>query len=179
MFGLFKKKGEGVKVNDKVWITQEAKWKGCIEVFKSDPETVFISWFDESLSQLEEIFKKENLPAPNTSTARQAGSHLLQNRNVVFIEHYPMRSKEEALFKELNISELEIFSALDEPLFKQFGSDKIIVLVKQLGLKETESIQHSMINNAIKRAQEKIEAKISFDAGASSQSEWLSKNFKE
>jgi len=176
MFGLFNKKESRIKIKDKVWATVGAKWKGCMEIFSSDPDTVFIAWFDESLEQLEEAFRKENLSSPNILMTRQAASHLLKNKNVVFIEHYPMRKKEQALFEQLNLTEVQIFSSLNEPIFKHFGSERIVDLMTQLGMKEEEVIQHSMISNAITRAQEKIEAKMSVDLAARSQSEWLSKN---
>jgi phosphoribosylanthranilate isomerase len=178
MFGLFKKKEAGIKVIDKIWMTQDAKWKGCTEELKLNAETVFIAWFDETLNQLEEGLSKENLPVTNIFIARQAGSHLLQNKKVVFIEHYPLRSKEQSLFNQLNIPSVQIFSALDEPLFKQFGGDKIIQMMKQLGMQETASIENTMVSNAIKNAQEKIETKISFDQSTHSQTEWLAKNFQ-
>jgi hypothetical protein len=177
MFGLFKKKEPGIKVIDKIWMTQDAKWTGCIEEAGSNPGTIFIAWFDETLRQLEEIFSKGNLSSTVTLIARQANSHILQNKTVVFTEHYPLKNKEQSLFNQLNLSQVKIFSALDEPLFKHFGGDKIIQMMKQLGMKETASIENLMISNAISNAQEKIEKKVSLDQPALSQTDWLIKNF--
>jgi len=178
MFGLLKKKDPGLNIIDKIWVIQEAKWKGCAEEIRSNSEIVFIAWFDETVQQLEEVFNKESLPTTNILIPRQTGSHILQNKKIVFIEHYPLRSKELTYFGQLNIPRAQIFSALDEPLFKQFGSDKIITMMKQLGMQKTESFENKMLSNAIKRAQEKIESKVSVDQSARSQTEWLSKNLQ-
>lgn len=179
MFNLFKKKEPSVQVIDKIWMQQVDKWKACIDLAKAAPETVFIAWFEETLQHLEELFSKENITQATFFLARQVNSHQLQNKTVVFTEHYPLRSKEQSLFSELNLSQVQIFSALDEPLFKQFGGDRIIQMMKQLGMSETASIENSMISNAIRSAQEKIEKKISLDQSARSQTDWLTKNFKE
>lgn len=177
--GLFKKKEHSFNIINRIWITEEAKWNGCIEETKSKPETIFIAWFDETLQQLETIFNKENLPVTNIYLTRQVANYVLQNKRIVFIEHHPLRSKEQTFFDQLHIPEIQIFSALDEPLFKQFGGDKIITMMKQLGMKETESFENKMISNSIGKMQEKIENKISIEQSAHSQTEWLSRNFKD
>jgi preprotein translocase subunit SecA len=77
----------------------------------------------------------------------------------------------------LNLQDVQVWSALDEPLFKHFGSDKIIQMMKQLGMKEDVAIEHNMISKAIQNAQEKISKKVLIDQAASSQEEWLKKNW--
>ena len=59
MFNLFKKKEESVKVIDKIWMTQEAKWNGLLELWKKDPEIVIIAWFNSTLHHIETLFSKE------------------------------------------------------------------------------------------------------------------------
>jgi hypothetical protein len=177
MFNLFKKKDPSVQVIDKIWMRQDDKWKACTDLAKAGGENVFIAWFDETLQHLAELFNTENVTSSNIVAAQQVNTHELQNKTLIFIEHYPLRSKEQTLFRALNLSEVQIFSALDEPLFKQFGGDKIIQMMKQLGMNETASIENSMISNAIRNAQEKIEKKLSFEQSARSQTDWLTKNF--
>lgn len=77
----------------------------------------------------------------------------------------------------MNVKQVIVFSSLNEPLFKRFGADKIIQVMKQLGMKDDEVIEHSMINKAIQRAQEKIEKKVVVEQSAHSQHDWLEKNF--
>jgi len=177
MLNLFKKKNAEIKVIDKIWMTQEGKWKAFVELAKRGPDTFFIAWFDDTRQHLEDIFIKENLSIQNILSAREFSSHQSQDKPVIFIEHYPLRSKEQTLFMESHRKEALVYSALDEPLFTHFGGEKIIQMMKQLGMKDTESIENSLVSNAIRNAQEKIEKKVLLDQTARSQDDWLSKNF--
>ncbi|HAJ47950.1 MAG TPA: preprotein translocase subunit SecA, partial [Alphaproteobacteria bacterium] len=49
------------------------------------------------------------------------------------------------------------FVSLHDDLMRIFGQDKLDGLFARLGLKDGESIEHSMINSAIERAQKKVE----------------------
>src|SRR5213075_2518178 len=150
MFNLFNKKKEaGTNVKDIIWISTEGKWKGLIELWKKDNDSIFIFWFDESLRQAESFLARHSIANLNFISAREVHRHLTENKPVVFAEHFPLKKKEEELFQDLGLAEVKILSALDEPLFKRLGSDKIINMMKQLGMNETESIQHTMITNAI------------------------------
>jgi len=77
----------------------------------------------------------------------------------------------------MNLQTVKVLSSLDEPVFQQFGADKIIQVMQQLGMKEEESIEHKMVTNAIRNMQEKMEKKIQLDQSARSQAEWLQKNY--
>lgn len=79
---------------------------------------------------------------------------------VIFIEHYPLRKKEEELFQSLRLTEAKIYSSLDEPLFAHFGGYKIIAMMQKMGMHENESVQHSLVTSALKNAQEKIARKF-------------------
>jgi len=177
MLNLFKKKNAEIKVIDKIWMTQEGKWNAFADLAKKDPGTFFIAWFDETRQQLENIFTAKNLSLQIIIAARECSNHQLIDKPVIFIEHYPLRSKEQLLFDSLHRKEVMIYSALDEPLFTRFGGEKIIQMMKQLGMKDTESIENSLVSNAIRNAQEKIEKKVLLDQTARSQDDWLSKNF--
>jgi len=51
--------------------------------------------------------------------------------------------------------------------------------MQQLGMKEDEIIEHKMISNAIRKAQDKIEKKLLMEQTAHSQEDWLIKNLPE
>jgi hypothetical protein len=176
MFSLFEKKDDGVKVKDVIWMTSEAKWNGVVDLWKKDENTVFVFWFDESLQQAQEVLSRQVTGNINLTTAREVHYHHVENRTIVFAEHYPLKKKEEELFQNLHLEEVKVLSALDEPLFKRFGSDKIIQLMKQMGMDEKQSLEHNMITKAIHNAQEKMETKVSFEHSAHSQNDWLEKN---
>ena len=51
------------------------------------------------------------------------------------------------------------FISLQDELMRLFGGDQIDGILKKLGLKENESIDHPWINKAMERAQKKVEAR--------------------
>ena len=51
------------------------------------------------------------------------------------------------------------FISLQDELLRLFGGDQIDGILKKLGLKENESIDHPWINKAMERAQKKVEAR--------------------
>lgn len=179
MFGLFKKKEAAVKVIDKVIISEEAKLKFMFTQWSDNKNIQFIFWFDDSLRKAESFFASQSSEPPVFLTAREASSNLLAGKTAVFAEHYPLYSKEETLYKKLNLEKAEVLSSLKEPLFKKFGGDKIIQLMQQLGMKEDEVIEHAMISKAIRNAQDKIEKKVLLEQTAHSQQDWLTKNLTE
>ena len=179
MFGLFKKKEPEVKVIDKIIISEEAKLQAMFNYWSSNRNVQFIFWFDDTLQKAETFFAAQTTEPIVLLTAREASTHLLTDKIAVFAEHYPLHSKEEALYKKLNLEKAEVFSSLNEPLFKMFGADKIIQLMKQLGIKEDEVIEHTMISKSIRNAQDKIEKKVLLEQTAHSQQDWLIKNLAE
>ena len=176
MFNLFKKKEGSIKVIDKIWMSQKAKWNGIIDLWKKDREMIIIAWFDATLRQLETLFAKETTSPASLFSARTVHSSQIAGKKIIFAEHHPMRKKEQDTFIQWNLNEVIVHSALDEPFFKHFGSDKIVGMMKQLGMNDQSMIEHKMISSAIQNAQEKIEQKVTTEQSAASQQEWIEKN---
>jgi len=176
MFNLFKKKEGSIKVIDKIWMAQEAKWNGIVELWKKDPEIVIVAWFDSTLRHLETLFAKETTSPVLLFSARTTHSSPIAGKKIIFAEHHPMRKKEQETFNQWRLREAIVHSAMDEPLFKHFGGDKIVQMMKQLGMKEDSMIEHKMVSHAIENAQEKIEKKVITEQPASSQEEWIARN---
>ena len=98
---------------------------------------------------------------------------------VVFAEHYPLASVEENIFARLQLKEVPVLSSLEEPLFKQFGGQSTIDMIKKLTSNEDEIIGHSLVTKSIRRAQESSAAKSGTDYPATSSKEWFTLNLKE
>jgi hypothetical protein len=177
MFGLFKKKEQSLKITDRIWMSESYKLKAFAEEWKKNKETVFIFWFDETLREVEAEMAKEITEQPLLFTAREVAASHISGKPVVFAEHYPLPQKENELFERLGLKEVWIWSALNEPLFHRFGGEKIIQMMKAMGMKEDEPVEHAMISKAIRNAQEKIEKKVMLEQTAHSQKDWLQKNF--
>lgn len=176
MFNFFGKKTGGKKINDIVWATEEYKLKGLVEEWKKSPGFIIVCWFEDTVRKIESIFQTEINETVPVYTTRQLHAAIIKDKPLFFAEHYPLRKKEEELFEQLPVEKITVYSALNEPLFLHFGGEKIIQLMKQLGMNESESIKNDLITKAIIRAQEKIEGKVSFEISAHSQKEWLEKN---
>ena len=157
-------------------MSQDAKWKGIVEQWKKDPSIVIICWFDSTLRHLETLFAKETGSTASLFSARTIHGSQIAGKHIIFAEHHPMRKKELDAFNQWHLSEAIVHSGLDEPFFKHFGSDKIVGMMKQLGMNEDSMIEHNMISSAIQNAQEKVEKKVIMEQTAASQEEWIERN---
>ena len=77
------------------------------------------------------------------------------------------------------LAKVVVYSSLTDPLFIQFGGEKIVEVLRKLGMDKNESIEHNMITTAIAKAQEKIAQKVQFEQTANSQEEWINRNMKD
>lgn len=175
MFGplkaLFKSSDSGVRIFDKVWMSEDAKVKACVALAAANRNCVFICWFQATYDKLKNYLNEESL-----LLASHASSASFQDKMIVFAEHHPLSRKELALFKSLNLKEAPVLSSLDEPFFMRFGGERTLELMKRLGMQEGEVIGSGMITKAIHNAQQKIEKQVSVEREAQSQQEWLTLN---
>ncbi|MBI3137231.1 MAG: hypothetical protein HYZ15_01460 [Sphingobacteriales bacterium] len=178
MFGLFRKKDASPAITDKVVIGESAKWDALLDAWDKNKNSVLVFWFEESLRQAEDYFRNKTGDPVPLLLVREVLSPQRAGRELLFAEHYPLRSKEEELYRALDLEKVTVYSSLREPLFRQFGGEKIIQLMQQLGMKEDEVIGHSMISKAIRQAQEKIEQQTPIDLSARSQEDWIRNNYK-
>jgi len=152
---------------------QPAKLNYCQKLLAEDPKTIFIGWFDDTIAELENIFGRYNSSPATILNARTTHRSQIQGSPIIFIEHHPMKSKEDLIFEQLSLKEAIILTSLDEPLLKLFGGEKIIDIMQKLGMKEDEVIEHKMVSQSIANAQKKIEERMIVEQSVRSQSEWL------
>lgn len=171
MFGFFKK-DDSVKLVDRVWLTSAAKWKACVAMQKVNPACLFIAWFEETAHHLRSLLGQDALVV----MASEVNAEQTQGKMVIMIEHYPMSQTEQEFFKRVQLQEVPVLSALDEPLFMHFGGDRLIELMKKLGVEEDEILGHSMINSSIRNAQKKIAEQVKAERKAPSQQVWFALN---
>ncbi|PJZ53883.1 hypothetical protein CH380_07725 [Leptospira adleri] len=177
MFGLFKSKEPSVKVNDQIWISREAKFEKCRRLLRKNSKHLFLFWFEESFREFRSALGLEE-NSPNVAYAKEISFADIQDRFLIFGEHYPLRKTEQNLFLNLQLREVTVFSSLDEPLFQTFGGENVVEVMKKLRI-NNEAISHPMINASIRRAQEKIEKKVSLEQKVdSSQKDWFSSNLR-
>ena len=175
MLGMFKNKGNDIIVVNKIWIDKQQKWNACLQMLKENSAIIFVTWFDDTFTQLDHFLQSQNFYS-KVIMYRQALQ--AQSNNYIFAEHYPLSEKEIELFEKLELKKITVLSHLNEPLFKHFGSEKIIQMLHQLGLNEEESLEHAMITSAIVNAQHSLSKQVLIDSLATSQEEWMRKNVK-
>lgn len=179
LFNLFGNKEEDTTeriFSDRVYIATNAKMNACLQLAKEQPNSLFIAWFSDTAKKYKDYFIQNGLEETIITEARFIHTAQLQNHTPVFVEHYPLHSKELALVENWQLKNIIVYSAMDEPLFKHFGSDKMIPLIKLLGMKENESIEHSYVTQSITRGQQKIADKVSIEQTANSQADWMERN---
>jgi len=181
LFNLFGKKEDAVPegiFTDRTYMSTAAKINACVALAKAQPGTVFICWFSDTLKNFKAAFLQNGLDEANVIDAKQVHSAMLQHKNPVFTEHFPLHAKELALVAHWPQQKIVVYSAMDEPLFKHFGSERMLPLMKMLGMKEDEMIEHALVTKSIIKGQAKIAGLVTMEQSASSQGEWLDRNLK-
>jgi len=178
LFGKTKEETPGRIFIDKVYISTEAKMNACLHQIKVQPNTLFIAWFVETAATFKAFFAQHDADDSCIIEARTLHAAKLINRTPFFLEHYPLHEKELALVTTWPEQKITVFSALDEPLFKHFGSDKMIPLIKMMGMKEDEAIEHALVTQSVIKGQQKIASQVIVEHTAKSQGEWMERNLK-
>ena len=181
LFNLFGKKDDDAEnhvFTDRAYVSTAAKMNACADLARKEPNHLFICWFADTATKFKDFFAQQGLDESLVIEARQLHTSKLHDKIPAFVEHYPLHSKEIELIKNWDAKNIVVYSALDEPLFKHFGSDKIIPLMKMLGMKEDEVIEHNMVTKSIIKGQEKIAEQVTLEQSAASQQEWMRKNIK-
>ena len=182
LFNLFGKKEDNAETPvfvDRAYASTAAKMNACAELAKNEPDRLFICWFADTSVKFKEFFRQKGLDENMVTETHHLHGSKLQNKKPVFVEHYPLHTKELELIKHWDATNIIVYSALDEPLFKHFGSDKIIPLMKMMGMKEDEVIEHNLVSKSILKGQQKIAGLISLEQSANSQAEWMEKNISK
>jgi hypothetical protein len=110
---------------------------------------------------------------------RQLRASEINDQELLFIvaEHHPLHECDEALLSFMSNlpcrSRIRFHCALDEPLFKMFGAERVLDVVKHLGLDEREYMSHPLISSAIENAQKRIKDKSTGNQRVDSMDEWF------
>jgi hypothetical protein len=173
-----KDKSATANLRDKVLITRAGKEKVITGLVQANPATRLVYWFRETGQHYRQLLESAGLPTQGVIDARTIRVDESSAAQIVFIERYPMAAKEVETLANWPDQTYPAYSSLDEPLFLHFGSERIAGVMKSLGMKDDEAVEHGMISQSLARGQEKIANQVSFDQGANSQSEWMRKHIQ-
>lgn len=176
---LFGNKSEEDQLfKDRAFMTTAAKMQACVQLAKHDESAIFISWFSDTTKRFKTFFTEKGIDPNRVVEASEFPVSKLSTYKPVFLEHYPLHKREKEFVQTWNHQNILVYSAMDEPLFKHFGSEKLLPMMKMLGMKEDVVIEHSMVSKSILKGQQKIEEMVQVDQPAFSQAEWMQKNLK-
>lgn len=176
MFKLFKRENKPT-ITDRVFIHARNKWRYCQKILSENSKTIFIGWFDDTIDDLESYLSQANVTAAILK-ARTVNRSQIRGEQLIFIEHYPMKTREDQLLDQLNLNEAVFLTAVDEPLLKYFGGEKLMQIMENMGMNEEDPIEHKLITQSIITAQKKIERKMIIEQSTRSQAEWMERNLK-
>jgi hypothetical protein len=101
---------------------------------------------------------------------------------VIVAEHHPRAKTDLSVIEIVEKlpcrATVHFHTSLDDPLLKHFGGEKLVTLVKRLGMDESECIAHRFVTSAIRNAQENLEQKVSHDLPTESIEDWFKFNLR-
>jgi hypothetical protein len=185
-----------VQIDDRIWLTKQAKFAGIqrdIAQALADPngpDTVFVvahfpNCFDELQSMVTAAGFDEGRVLVILSEALEdhmAGVVSDQSHNLLLVvgERHPLPSHDDALqqFARGMSCPCRVMqhASLDDALFKLFAGEWVEKVLRQLGMKEDEPIESSMVSRRVRAAQKKIEDQATSNHPAQSTEEWLERN---
>jgi hypothetical protein len=177
ILNLFGKKDQLPKTKDFVWISQTEKLQGLLSLLSNHPDATILAWFSETKSVFENFLAVHG----KNIDIKIAGKNPVNNQTentIIFLEHYPLRSTETTYMQNWIVKNVIVINALDEPLFETFGSTRIIQMMKTMGLKANEFLEHPFITKSIENAQHKLEKRVINESTAFSSRDWFVKNIK-
>jgi preprotein translocase subunit SecA len=99
---------------------------------------------------------------------------------IVIAEHYPLKKADELLLtkilEQFPANNIEYYLSLDDDFFTQIGNERLIQLMSQMGMKEDEMIEHTLISQSIVKYQEKLAGMVKTEKPAPSMKEWFRVN---
>lgn len=176
IFDFFSKKVQPIKRIDKIFMDSAAKEAACVQLALQDSAVIFICWFPGTATAFKTLFATKGISTDRIVEARNFHTGKSNGHTPVFLEHFPLAATELELIKNWNITQVDIYSALDEPLLQRFGGEEIRNMLLKMGVKPDEIIEHPLVSKAIENARKKLAEKVNFPSAASSQAEWFLKN---
>jgi hypothetical protein len=157
---------------DIVWINREAMYKSCAGFISEYKPDIYIAWFNDTVENFNRLLNEEKGMNIQIKTGGALQPYHLDNKKILFLEHYPLYSKEIYLLTGNRPVKICFINSLDDVIFQLFGGN-IASIMRGLGLDENEYIENTLVSKSIINAQKRLEKKVSNDFHARSAEEWL------
>ena len=152
---FFRKTPKGPSVNVSVWVNQAAKDEACIKMAQNDKALTFVAWSKVTYQYFHEVFSKQEIPNKVVIAKDVLPSSMVEN-NFIFLERHYDLDKEKKFLESFNSKEVSVHVSLDDPLLSSFNIEPIKEMLNKMGHKESEHIEHELINKSIEKAMKKI-----------------------
>lgn len=191
MFGLFKKQPKSPQTNYKFFVSEVEKYRFLTEkmIKASNEKFVLLYHYENTRAEMEQLLQAAKV---SFDTDRNSGARILVLDASEFLDHeifggpeifvieiYPLAERDgrivqKALDKEYHVT---FYASIDSPFFQLFGGDRITSLLQRIGVEPGEVIEHSFIDNAVRKAQVKIAKAIQVEQPVrESLEEWMKVN---
>ena len=179
-FNLFGgKKESACSITDATYLSEEAKTNAIVNYAKENNSAICIAWFPDSVTLFKKLFAAKGLNESRVVEAKFYNALKHSGKELFCAEHYPLPAKEDEFLKRVPQKTIRVYNSITDPLFQIFGGEKVIDLMKKMGVKEDEVFSHDMISRSIRRAQEKLASSIPAERHAASQEQWFRRNYFE
>jgi preprotein translocase subunit SecA len=148
-----------------------------------------ITFFNETKNNLSKLLNNEALSENIIAADKINSGSMLQKiktflaqpgKIIVLGERHPLSAHENQVAEKLSENGVPLpilaFTSLDDALMQRFGGENIKSLMRKMGMKEDEMIEHSMIEKSIENAQEKVAKKTLTESRVNSGEEWFRMN---
>ena len=82
---------------DIVWINRDAMYKNCAGFISEYRPDICIAWFTDAAERFNRLLNNEKKMNIQIKTAETLQTYHLDNKTVLFLEHYPLYSREDQL----------------------------------------------------------------------------------
>ena len=192
--GLFGRKEETSvdQVDDTIWKTKADKWKGISEeitkrVQSNSVAVLLVAHFPDVLEHLEELADEYTgeIPVQASLAADLHDGHTSTHHDeltmdIIVAERHPLVSSDERIREFATTAtckcRLAFHLSMEDDLIRLFIPEMAMKVIEHT-ISDGESIKSRMVSKRIVGAQNKIEAKSTGNAPATSAEQWLKDNY--
>jgi hypothetical protein len=194
MFGWFTKKPAAPAYDDRVWIDGRARLDALVRSAR-EGDTWILPFFEATADAVCDALTTAGVPFARTGSGYaswspgvrvtlaerigQVTGSLPDGLRVLVAEHHPLPDDNRALLDALasrTNARPVFFVALDEPLMRRFGGERVAELMARMGLARDEPVEHALVKKSLENARAKVSEKVKMPSPARSMEEWLERN---
>ncbi|MBI5609817.1 MAG: hypothetical protein HY902_13175 [Deltaproteobacteria bacterium] len=184
--------------DDRVWLDCTTRTRAIVAQAKAaQTPLVLVAFFPATLDEFAQALRAADVPFAEVGPARSlrppglmvqltladrvAQIPASQDKTLQFcaVEHHPLPEPNAALVERLarlGPARPVFHSALDEPLMRHFGGERVAALMRKMDMPADEAIAAPMVTSALANAREKVRKKVVAPLPAKSMGEWLAIN---